>query len=404
MFKLLIIDDEQVIREGLSAYIQRFFPEELEWVKFAENGLDAWNLIEEGFIPDILITDIRMPKCDGIEFMRKIRNEKKLEVKVIVLSGYNDFEYVRDMALLGIENYFLKPVNEEELALTIRNTLEKIKKERELCLHTRLNEELIQENIINRWLYGTIGEDELVERAEFLNLNLEAGSYCPCQIQILGKEECRDNRLFDQIYDICREVLGTCEDCYCSRSYSGDVLAIFCFDDQERIAGYLNQCLEEIYQKTDRKAYVLLGNCVEDYWKVAESYRNAIKNGVHIRQVDLAPKKEQQERETISPLSLRVAQYVLEHYQEELSLKTIAAAFHGNAAYIGQVFKKDMNTTFSDYIRDVRIEKAKEFLLKTQYSTREIAVKVGFSNTTYFCTVFKKETGLSPDRYRKECR
>ena len=145
-----------------------------------------------------------------------------------------------------------------------------------------------------------------------------------------------------------------------------------------------------------------MGDPVEDYWNVAESFRNAIRNGVHIDRVEVRQDKAEVDMSNTSPFSLRLAQYVLEHYQEDLSLKSLAAYFRGNAAYIGQVFKRDMDKSFSEYLKDVRMEKAKEFLIRSDLSAKEIAQRVGFANVTYFSTVFKRETGLSPDRYRKE--
>ena len=141
---------------------------------------------------------------------------------------------------------------------------------------------------------------------------------------------------------------------------------------------------------------------------MAESFRYAITNGVHIDHVKVKGGKEGgeeiKEDESTSPFSILLAQYIMEHYQEELSLKSLAVHFKGNAAYIGQVFKRDMHQSFSDYLKDVRIEKAKELLLRSELSTKEVGRRVGFANTTYFCTVFKNETGLSPDRYRKKVK
>lgn len=401
MFKLLIADDEPMICEGLAAYARRFWKDSLEWVRTAPDGETAWKCIQED-APDILITDIRMPHGSGIELLERIRTQE-LDIKAIVLSGYSDFEYVRDMARLGIENYLLKPVNEEELVSTVNNTLQKIEKEQGMRMQARLNEDLIRENIINRWLYGAIGENELVDRAEFLGLDLEAEEYLPCCIRLLGAEEERGTQLLFQIYTICRELLKA-EECYFSRNYNGDVIAVFCAPRGEasgRAASALNRCLDQIRAQTGQKAYVLLGNSVPDYWKVSESFRNAIANGVHIDRIRTAEEKEDEDGNA-SPFSLRLAQYVLEHYREELSLKSLAQHFRGNAAYIGQVFRRDMHKSFSDYLRDVRLEKAKELLVSGNASAKEIGERVGFSNTTYFSTVFKKETGLSPDRYRKE--
>ena len=92
---------------------------------------------------------------------------------------------------------------------------------------------------------------------------------------------------------------------------------------------------------------------------------------------------------------------MLEHYAEDLSLKSLAQHFRGNAAYIGQIFKRDIGRSFSGYLKEIRIEKAKELLKKGNSSAKEISAKVGFQNTTYFCAVFKKETGVSPAEYKK---
>ena len=403
MFRLLIVDDEPMILEGLRAYAQRLWPGQTEWILPAASGDAAWKLIEAGNVPDILITDIRMPHGDGIELLRRIRRVE-LSVRVIVLSGYNDFEYVRDMALLGIENYLLKPVNEQELVSTVDSTLQKIAKERELKLKEQLNDSLIRENIINRWMYGAISEGELVERAEFLELDLEAEGYCPCCLRLLGTEEEKSGELLESIYEICKGLLLTEKSCYFSRNYNGDIIAVFCGGEAEteKMAELLNACLDEIRERTGQKSYVLMGDPVEDYWNVAESFRNAIRNGVHIDRVEVRQEKAEADPGNTSPFSLRLAQYVLEHYQEDLSLKSLAAYFRGNAAYIGQVFKRDMDKSFSEYLKDVRLEKAREFLIRSDLSAKEIAQRVGFANVTYFSTVFKRETGLSPDRYRKE--
>lgn len=403
MYKLLIIDDEPMICEGLKAYAKQWWEDAFDRIDTAGSGQEAWRRIEKE-MPDVVITDIRMPHGTGIELLQRIR-EQEYEIKVIVLSGYNDFDYVRSMALLGIENYLLKPVNEEELLSTMEATLQKIQRERELQIKAQLNADLIRENIINRWIYGAIGEHELMERAEFLNMNLEAACYRPCCIKILGVEAGKNVELLQRVYDICREILAEQEDCYFSRNYSGDVIAAFCMEGVEdaviKSAVILNRCMETIEEELGAKAYALLGNVVEDYWNVAQSFREALRNGVHLNKIMIDEEETKQADVNTSPFSLRLAQYVLEHYNEDLSLKSLAAHFKGNAAYIGQVFKRDINKSFTEYLKDVRIEKAKEFLVKGSASAKEIAQKVGFANTTYFCTVFKQETGLSPDKYRK---
>ena len=102
-----------------------------------------------------------------------------------------------------------------------------------------------------------------------------------------------------------------------------------------------------------------------------------------------------------SPLSQRLQDYVQKHFSEDLSLKLLAQAFKGNAAYIGQIFKRDTSMMFSEYLQSVRLQKAKELLQTTTLSAREVALRVGFLNETYFFTVFRKKLGISPADYKR---
>ena len=126
MYKVLIADDEPFILEGLADLIN-WEEHGLQIAGLVSNGLDAKNIVDSSDI-DILITDNRMPRMDGIELIKYIAQTEK-NIKFIILSGYNDFEYVKEAAKIGIENYLLKPVDEKELISTLINTVDKIENE-----------------------------------------------------------------------------------------------------------------------------------------------------------------------------------------------------------------------------------------------------------------------------------
>ncbi|WP_252980018.1 response regulator [Eisenbergiella tayi] len=322
MYRLLIVDDEPMIVEGLKAYILTA-DYSFSAVDTASNGREALEQMEKQ-PPDMLITDIRMPQLDGIGLLSAVR-EREWGTKVIVLSGYNDFEYVRSMAVLGIENYLLKPVNEEELYATVSATLKKLDNEQALQMKEQLNADLIRENIINRWLYGSIGENELIERAEFLDFTLEAACYQPCIIRLLGTNADKDPALLRRFQELCRQILSRNSSCYYARNYAGDIIAVYCPDEtdspEDSFSILLNQCLETVKNELPVSPYVLLGSCVENYWEVSASFREAIRGGIHLDSIAAgeaaAAKKE--ESNASSPFSLRLAQYVLEHYDQDLS-------------------------------------------------------------------------------------
>lgn len=115
MFNLIIADDEEIIRKRL---IMKIDWDSLGFkiVGEASNGLELFNLVKERK-PDAVLTDIRMPLMNGIQFMEKLK-EENIDVEIVVLSGYAEFEYARRMLQLGVKAYILKPVDKEELNRT----------------------------------------------------------------------------------------------------------------------------------------------------------------------------------------------------------------------------------------------------------------------------------------------
>ncbi len=121
MYRVLIVDDEPIIRLGLQKMIQ-WEKEGFVVVKDVKNGQEAIEFIHDEDI-DLIITDISMPKMDGIELIREVRKHNK-SIKVIFLTGYREFEYAVEGIKLNVEDYLLKPIDPKEL----KRVLIKIKK------------------------------------------------------------------------------------------------------------------------------------------------------------------------------------------------------------------------------------------------------------------------------------
>ncbi len=116
MYKVILVDDEPFITEGLKKIID-WNSYNLEVIGTASTGDELLNLFNA--VPaDIIITDICMPNISGLKMIEIIKAINS-DVKFIILSGYDDFNYVKEGMMLGIENYLLKPINEQELILTL---------------------------------------------------------------------------------------------------------------------------------------------------------------------------------------------------------------------------------------------------------------------------------------------
>ncbi len=120
MTKVLIVDDEKYVRMGIKS--------ETDWtligcevVGEASNGLEALEIAEE-VRPDLVVSDIRMPKMDGIALAEKLV-ERYPDIKVIFLTAYNEFEYARQAIRIGVSDYLLKPFEDGELEASIQRLL-----------------------------------------------------------------------------------------------------------------------------------------------------------------------------------------------------------------------------------------------------------------------------------------
>ncbi|MEP0987614.1 response regulator transcription factor [Ekhidna sp.] len=120
MRTLLLVDDHQIIRDGIRFYFEGDI--EFEIKDEAENGLVALDLLRENEY-DIILTDINMPKMDGIEFIKSLR-ESYPDQKVLVLSMHNEAGYINKMIALGANGYVLKKSNKAELVEAIKKVLD----------------------------------------------------------------------------------------------------------------------------------------------------------------------------------------------------------------------------------------------------------------------------------------
>ena len=128
MFKVLLVDDEPNVRQGIKMMIP-WDEIDCEVIGEADDGDDGLNKIMM-HQPDIVIADIKMPGKTGIE-MTEAAKALGFKGKVLILSGYSDFSYAKTAIALGVENFILKPVDEDELIEAIKTAGKKIKSERE---------------------------------------------------------------------------------------------------------------------------------------------------------------------------------------------------------------------------------------------------------------------------------
>lgn len=138
MFKILVADDEDVIRKGIITILKRELDTDICYLE-AENGIEALTLCKE-HSPQLAITDIRMPFCDGLNFIKSV-TETGHPPTFIILSGYADFEYAKMAIKLGVKEYILKPIKKQELVTLVEGYVKNLTDESQ-----RINEKFDREH------------------------------------------------------------------------------------------------------------------------------------------------------------------------------------------------------------------------------------------------------------------
>lgn len=167
MLKIVLVDDEPLILKGLESIIPEF-EQNIEIVGTAKNGALALELFADQEV-DVLLTDIEMPVMNGLELIDAWK-KRQPTTKSVVLSGFEDFHYVKRGLSAGIENYLLKPLNEQEL----KETFVQIEK-KQVTDNVVPREEayyILRDNTIWRWLNLRINKEEWEERLALYDMTL----------------------------------------------------------------------------------------------------------------------------------------------------------------------------------------------------------------------------------------
>lgn len=181
MVKVYLVEDEIIIRQSIKNSID-WEKEGYEFVGDASDGELALPVILKEK-PDILITDIRMPFMDGLELSRMVKAELP-DIKIVILSGYDDFEYAKQAIKIGVAEYLLKPVSSAVLLEHLSEIAEKVRNEREdLALkkvyyqEMQENEELIKMKFLGELISGKLSLADAMEKGKRFHMNLSGPFY-----------------------------------------------------------------------------------------------------------------------------------------------------------------------------------------------------------------------------------
>ena len=394
-FKALVADDEYLIRRGIISFLNNY--EDFEVVAEAEDGEMALEQALKNPV-DVYFVDINMPFLNGLEFIQEL---KKIRPKalVVMITGYDRFDYAREALKLGTFEYLLKPIMEDtfdEMIQRVRKRLEEDMKENKYlewaqAMLTQSRGHLI-DTFLPKVLEGHFTNEEIVERMLYLKLYIPI-KFTMVLIQMeyqdsfdVGKRW-DDDLLFFAAKNIGNEIFNNRPDTGCCQDAYGNLVIIL---EEIRI--------EEGRAKAE-KCQLVLENYMPVKVRIVRESGNGHENLPEVYQTAVSRLRE---LKGVSAAIKEIKAFVEQNYsKKDFSLQEAAEHVNLSCQHLSRIFKKEMGITFIDYVTSVRIRKSIDLFQDEELKIYEIAEQAGYATQHYFSNVFKKHLGVSPGEYRK---
>ena len=486
MYQLLIAEDNPIICRGIAASIDPSLP--VQVTAMVHDGLEAKDVISKRKI-DIIISDIRMPNCSGLELADWVHDNHP-DILMIILTSYDEFDYVRHALKTGCIDFILKPTDPEELNTAIRKAI--TTHSAQLTSHQPGNvNRLLYDCIFEKPLISPVPEELLIsyycvasvkwnhnpetfpEKWLYPNLvlyNMPESSYTNIIVrffQPLEPDSCAET-VITQINSIAMHYntsvkaagigrISSFKDLSRSRKTAQDALFYGLFfrpdlqyvseipdiptpemshelrrensdfryafntGDEKKIVRLIHQNMHHFLQLSP--GYKTCRSICNHYLSLAASLtsipynetvtRNFSTRGWYLGQDSLESIEQQlihHIQEKLSSVGLNhsngqmfissVREFILEHYDAQLSLQGLAELFKISPNYLATQYKSYTGKTIVNEIIDARLKHAAGLLETTNQSIPEIASLLGYQSTEYFFRVFKKRFNMTPGQYR----
>lgn len=408
MYKMIIIDDEYLVRIGIQETID-WNNYDIEIVGTAKNGREGLKMIKE-LNPDIIISDVKMPIMDGVELLFELKKEP-LDATIIMLSGYKDFEYAKSSLENGAHSYLLKPINNDDLIACVCQALEDLKKER--INNTKIQSfekeiPLIKSTILQKLLFGNVDNiNEIIKQNNDYKYGIpENGYVCIGQID---KANSIDDKNFvktsiEKLYDLTIFKLKEKAIAYSSIIFfSHFVILVEAKNDDE-----VYQIFKEVIDLYDDDLAIVSIVISEKYYGLEDIYdkyassKKIFKNkmAMALNSVTTYNASYVNYREEIT----RTLQYISENYKFNISARIVAEKLSISESHLMHILKDDLGKTFNELLTEYRIKIAKILLQDPNTHVYEVGSLVGYNDLKYFRKIFSKLVGSSPAEYRKRIK
>jgi len=278
--KTLIVDDEQMVRVGIRAVVPW---EELgiQEIFMAVSGQEALEIIKKEK-PDIMITDIQMAGMTGIELVAELRNIKS-DLKIIVLTGYDEFDYARECLRLKVQDFLLKPVDEAILIDTIRKQIEDIKEEQEQAHMRRIagtSEQMRLENLMRELVNQENIEETIPQiREEYSDVMASKMRIALLLPSVFSYEKGGEEKESFSRLTIKNLLIGYLDAQRLGITFEGEegriTVLLFEGEKSDDLENHIDTFMRLIQEESDMKVRIVMGEAVSGFEHIYKSYNDA---------------------------------------------------------------------------------------------------------------------------------
>ncbi|NLM10114.1 MAG: response regulator [Clostridiaceae bacterium] len=349
MYRVVLIDDEPWVLSGLEELIDWNKSGFTIVAKFTDPEVALEQIIR--IRPDVIFTDIRMPKMSGVQLTASLK-ENNIDSEIVFISAYRDFEAARKALEYGACQYILKPFDQNEVENAIRLLNEKIKKR-------------------NRPVSINPDEPDNLISAETEQLFRTAARYPICCLVLCDHPNAIS---FDQGL-----VTGT------PLLIKGEPAAFLL---SAKTKEYIHLLTSSI--KPEPLNGVGFSRLYSDFTTFPEMLNDA-KCSLNFGFIF-----------SKNPLAAEIQLFLCSTVSTNLTLTDLASEFYLSETYLSAMFKKNTGRTITNFIQDIKTFYAARLLLTTDLDLKDIALQLGYTDYSYFGRLFKRNYGVSPSLYREK--
>lgn len=421
---ILLVDDNSYTIRALKSGID-YEALGIYEVFTAKNMKEAIQCLEREEIP-LVLTDIEMPNGTGLQLLEWI-NEHKPDTVTLFCTSYASFDYAKKAVELHSFDYYLKPIQYEDLQKILEKAVSEVLKRREARAR-----ELIQDDLASRKMHfwqdtlfwvDSYDVTELGFLAESRHLSYSVEDRFTLAVLQFEKEK---SRMSDFAGDLERFIIKNISEELCRNAKLQIEMLLKCRSNTWTMV--LSHS-KELPREQISRAFHSLTRCISDTIHCAVTicfaYQSALSDARgRYRELEIfcqdsvrkrtcvididevqgikADSAEEEDVQNAEKAVEKVKTYMDEHFCENITRETLSEIVYLSPGYLANSFKKEMGISLGGYLIEKRMERARTLLLEGKMSVSEVAYAVGYDNFAYFSRLFKNKVGISPKEYKRE--